>query len=59
MRLQKPESKVSACRDFPGTMEFAGLGLCFGLGRWCCLCAEFYSLNGTSIVELVVLRSEA
>lgn len=25
--------------------------------RWCCLCAEFYRLNGISIMESVVLRS--
>ena len=38
-------------------MDFDGLGLCFSFGRWCCLHAEFYSLNGTSIIESVVLRS--
>lgn len=27
--------------------------------RWCCLCAEFYRLNGISIMESVVLRSGA
>ena len=34
-----------------------GLGLCFDFGRWCCLCAEFYGLNGTSTMQLIVLRS--
>ena len=38
-------------------MDFDGLGLCFSFGRWCCLQVEFYSQNGTSIMELVVLRS--
>ena len=31
-------------------------GLCFHFGNWCCLCAEFYGLNGISITESVVLR---
>ena len=38
-------------------MDFDELGLCFSFGRWCCLHAEFYSLNGTSTMESVVLRS--
>ena len=38
-------------------MHFDGLSLCFN-GKYCCLCAEFYSLNGTSIMESIVLRSE-
>ena len=36
-------------------MDFDGLGLCFSFDRWCCLQVEFYSQNGTSIMELVVL----
>jgi hypothetical protein len=38
-------------------MDFDGLGLCSHFGRWCCLSAEFYGFNGTSVVESVVLRS--
>lgn len=38
-------------------MDFDGLGLCFCFDRWCCLCAQCYSLNGTSFMESVVLRS--
>ena len=53
-RSQK--GKARTFRDFPITMDFDGLGLCFSFGRWCYLCAEFCSLNGTSIVESVVLR---
>jgi hypothetical protein len=30
----------------------------FSFFMWCCLCAEVYSLNGTSTMELAVLRSE-
>jgi hypothetical protein len=37
-------------------MNIDGLGLCFCLGRWCCLHAEFYGLNGASVMESVVLR---
>jgi hypothetical protein len=34
-----------------------GLLLHFPFGRWCCLCVECSGLNGTSIMESVVLRS--
>lgn len=34
-----------------------GLGLCFHYGKRCCQCAEFYGLNGISILEKAVLRS--
>ena len=54
MELQKPKSKVNMFRDFPGTMGFDGLGLCFSFVR-----LLFYSLNGTSIMESIVLRSGA
>jgi hypothetical protein len=55
--LQKPKDQVSIFKDFPRTMDFDGLGLCFHFG-WCnCLCAEFYGLNSTPIMEWVVLRS--
>ena len=27
-------------------MGFDGLDLCFHFGWWCCLCVEFYDLNG-------------
>jgi hypothetical protein len=37
-------------------MSFDGLGLCFISGRWFCLCAEFYSLNGTYISCTMVRR---
>ena len=40
-------------------MDFDGLGSGLNFDRWCCLCAEFYSLDGTSIMESVVLRSWA
>lgn len=40
-------------------MNFNGLGLCFSFSSWCCLCAGFYSLKGTSTVESVTLRSGA
>lgn len=40
-------------------MDSGGLGLCFLLGRWCCAHAEFYGLSGTSIMDIVVLRSGA
>ena len=36
-------------RNFPRTMGLDGLGLCFHV--------EFYSLNGPSIMESVILRS--
>lgn len=35
-----------------------GLGLYFHYGKRCCECAEFYCLNGTSILEKILLRSE-
>lgn len=59
MQLQKLKSKVSTFRDLPLTIDFDGLDLCFSFARRCCLCAEFYSLNVTSIIELVGLGSEA
>lgn len=38
-------------------MDFDGLGLYFCFGTWCCcLYAEFYGLNITSIMESVVLK---
>lgn len=37
--LQMPKSKVRTSRDFPGSRDFDGLGLCFSLGRWCFLVA--------------------
>lgn len=55
--LQKPRGKVSTFRELPRTVELDGLGLCFNFSRWCCLRAKFYSLNGTSATESVVLRS--
>jgi hypothetical protein len=58
-RAIEAKSKVSTFRDFLRTMDFDGLGLCFHFGRWCCQSAEFYSLNGTSIMESLVLRSGA
>ena len=58
MELQEPKSEVSTSRDFPRTMDFEGFGLCFYFGRWCCPCAGFQGLNGASIMESVVLRSE-
>jgi hypothetical protein len=39
-------------------MDLDGLGLCSSFGRWCYVHAEFYSLNRTSIVQSVLLRSE-
>jgi hypothetical protein len=51
-RSQK--AKLVRFETFP---ELYGLGLCFSFGRWGCLLPEFYSLNGTSIMESVVLRS--
>lgn len=38
-------------------MEFDGLGPGSSFGRWRCLHTEFYSMNGTFIMESVVLRS--
>lgn len=34
-------------------MDFGGLDLCFRFGWWCCLYAEFYNPNGTSIMGKV------
>lgn len=56
--------KQKHIRDFPRTVDFDGLGLCFHFGWWCCLCAdlvvsELYDLKGTSIIESGVLRSGA
>lgn len=55
MELQKPK----AFGDCPRAVDFDGLGLCFHFSKECCLHAEFYGLNVTSIMELVVLRSES
>ena len=38
-------------------MNFDGLGLCFCFGGWYCLHEEFYSLNSTSVMESVVVKS--
>lgn len=38
-------------------MDFDRLDLCFCFGRRYSLCDEFYGLDGTSIIESVVLRS--
>jgi hypothetical protein len=35
-------------------MDFDELVLCFSFGKWCYICAEFYSLNRTSTMESVV-----
>ena len=43
---------------FSRTMNFDELSLCFYFGRWYCVHAEFYVLNGTSIIESVVIRSQ-
>jgi hypothetical protein len=61
-RKQKPPKKnyththttISTYRDFPRTINFDELGLCFCFGRLCSLCAEFYGLNDTFIIESVV-----
>lgn len=37
-------------------MGFDGLDLCFNFAK--CLCAAFYSLNGPSIIESIVLSFE-
>lgn len=44
---------MSTFRDSSRIMDFDGLCLCFYFGSECCLCAVFYSLNGTSILESV------
>jgi hypothetical protein len=54
--LQKPKIKVSRFRDFPTTICLDGLGLCFYLGRWCCV-LSFMARMVTSIMPSVVLRS--
>lgn len=51
------ESKCRVSTYFSRKMGLGGLGLCFYFGRWCCLCAEFYSLNEISMMASVVLRS--
>lgn len=56
MEPQKPKSKVSPFRDILNIRYF-GLGLCFHFGRWYCLHAEFYGINGTLIIDSVVLKS--
>jgi hypothetical protein len=57
VELQRPKSKVSTFKGFfPTTMDIDGLGLCVPFGSWCCLCVEFYNLNGTFIMESDVLR---
>lgn len=56
LKRQFPHPKAEAM----GTraMDFDGVSFCFHFSRWCCYGqAEFYSLNGTSIMESVVLRS--
>lgn len=54
-----PNIKFSISKDFTKTLDFDKSGLCFHCGRRYCLHAEFYSLNGTSIMESVVLRAGA
>lgn len=56
MESQKPKRKVSPFRDILNIRYFA-LGLCFHFGRWYCLHAEFYGMNGTPILDSVVLKS--
>lgn len=46
MELQELKSKVSIFENFPRTINFGGLGFGFCFGRLCCLCAEFYNMNG-------------
>ena len=48
--LQMPKSKIRTSRNFPRSRAFDGLGLCFSLGRWCCLAAWVHDLSGTSVV---------
>ena len=57
VELQNPKSNVSSFRECPRTMDFDGPGLCFHFGRWCCLYADFYELNGASTLEPIMLRS--
>jgi hypothetical protein len=40
-------------------MDFDRLDLCFKFGRWCYICAGFYRMNGTSVKESVLLKSES
>jgi hypothetical protein len=51
------------CSEYPNLaleeLLRSRLGLCFSFGRWCSLCTEIYSLNGISIMESVVLMSQA
>ena len=56
--LEKPKGKVSTVRDFPRMKDLDGLYLCFHFDRWHCLPVELYRLNGSSIMESVVLRSQ-
>lgn len=56
MELKKPKSKVSPFRDVLNIRYFE-LGLCFHFGRWYCLHAEFYGINGTSVIDSVVPKS--
>lgn len=57
MEPQKPKSKVSPFRDILNIRYF-GLGLCFHFGMWYCLHAEFFfGINGTSIIDSVMLKS--
>lgn len=53
------KARLIHLETFLTTVNFEGLGLCFGFSRWCCLHAEFefYSPSGTSTMESVVLRS--
>jgi hypothetical protein len=48
------ESKISAFKDVPTTVDIDGLSLCFWLLLH--LYAEFYVLIGTYIMESVMLR---
>ena len=48
---------VRVFKEIPRTMDCDEFGLCFHCGRWCSLHAEIYSLNVTSIMESVMLRS--
>lgn len=53
----KPRRKVSAFREPLRTVDFDELGLRFHFGSWGCLLhAEFYALNGVSILESDVLH---
>lgn len=54
---RNPKSKVSTFRDVSRTTGLGGLGLCFSFVRWGSLHVRFNGLNGTSIIESVVVRS--